>query len=74
MATADKKTRQYTFELDMVSAAEDFASLSGSYSMVSMGVWAYGNMILSIFMQALIVGDFALENPFSWDMVSPVTM
>ena len=37
VTTADKKTLQYTFELDMVTAAEDFASLSGSYSMVSMG-------------------------------------
>ena len=41
VATADKKTMQYTFELDMVEAADDFASLSGSYSMVSMG---YGSM------------------------------
>lgn len=41
VATADKNTLQYTFELDMVTAAEDFAGLSGSYSIVRMGVWAY---------------------------------
>jgi oligosaccharyltransferase complex subunit delta (ribophorin II) len=52
VATANKKTLQYTFELDMVTAAEDFGSLSGSYAM------------------SLIVGDFALENPFSWDIGS----
>ena len=38
VATANKNTRRYTFELDMVSSAEDFASLSGTYSIVSMSV------------------------------------
>lgn len=41
VATADKNTLQYTFELDMATAAVDFAGLSGSYSIVRMGVWAY---------------------------------
>lgn len=50
VATADKNTLQYTFELDMATAAVDFAGLSGSYSI------------------ALIIGDFALENSFSWDI------
>lgn len=41
VATADKNTLQYTFELDMATAAVDFAGLSGSYSIVRIGVWAY---------------------------------
>ena len=48
VAMADKKTHRYKFELDMVTNAEDFAEQSGSYSIVSMGVWAYECMEISV--------------------------
>ena len=72
---ADKKTLLYSFELDMVSNADDFAGQSGSYSIVRMDVWthesfSFESACVLFCPQALIVGDFALENPFSWDIVS----
>ena len=36
VATANKKTNQYTFDLDLTTAADDFGRLSGTYSIVSM--------------------------------------
>ena len=46
----------------------------GGMNIISNGcmeVWVYGSMgLLWLCLQSLIVGDFALENPFSWDIVS----
>ena len=39
MATPDKTSGEYTFELDMTSSASDFGTLSGSYAVVSWVVY-----------------------------------
>ena len=44
VAMPDKKTSQYTFDLDVAASASDFGHLSGAYSIVSMcsmGVWKF---------------------------------
>ena len=79
VATANDN-QQYSFELDIAEAATDFGQMSGTYTLVWLPlcltiVCAMFDLCVVISRslpvpQALVVGDFSLENPFSWDAVS----